>query len=342
MRKTLTILFVVAVALFGVPVSAAADVPGPSEGWGKLPIEASSDASVVVANNVVYSFVVDVDGHLVLHQFDPNVGEVIRPLSGILTSPPAAVVDTGDGDAVYVFGRGADGALWYQRVTATTASGWNTLGGFFNGTPTTAMGDGDDVLNVFVRGGDDALWHRSIEGTGPAFTEWESFGGTMIEDPASATIDDAVATVVVVGTDGALWTGQLTTTGWSGWTSLGGQVKSYPWMVGDGEDGYAFAIGLDDAMWFNRRTSSGSWTGWQSLGGQLISGPGGYEGTSGPVALGVGLDNGGWTQQVTSSGGAGWVSIGGILISNLFGAQQTTGGFVYGVGADGFLYVQVT
>jgi hypothetical protein len=113
-------------------------------------------------------------------------------------------------------------------------------------------------------------------------------------------------------------------------------------MVGDASDGYVFALGLDDAMWFNRRTSGGSWTGWQSLGGQLISGPGGYEGTSGPIALGVGLDNGGWTQQVTSSGGAGWVSIGGILISNLFGAQQSTGGFVYGVGADGFLYVQVT
>ncbi|MEY2460329.1 MAG: hypothetical protein QOG30_2159, partial [Acidimicrobiaceae bacterium] len=79
MRKTLSVLFVVALALFGVPMSASADVPGPGEGWGRLPIEASSDASVVVANNVVYSFVVDVDGHLVLHQFDPNVGEAIRP-----------------------------------------------------------------------------------------------------------------------------------------------------------------------------------------------------------------------------------------------------------------------
>jgi hypothetical protein len=331
MRKTLSALFVVIAVLFGLQAPASAS-------WGPLGTEAASDAVVVVSGPDVYAFVVDVNGQLVLHQDNTAVGPQVRPLGGILTSAPAAVVHTGDSDAVYVFGRGADGALWYQRVTATTSSGWNTLGGFFNGTPTAAMGDGDDVLNVFVRGGDDALWHRSIAGTGPEFTQWQSFGGTIIDDPTAATIDDTFATVAAIGTDGALWTGQVTTLGWSGWTSLGGELASYPWMVGHADEGYVFAIGLDSAMWFDRRTATGSWTGWQSLGGQFLSGPGGYDTPSGPIALGVGLDEAGWRNQVSPTGGAGWIWIDGSFVSNIFGAQRGGSNFTFGVGQDGQLY----
>jgi hypothetical protein len=331
MRKTIGFILVVSATLVAAQAPAFA-------GWGQLPIEAGSDAAVVVTDDVMYSFVVDADGHLMLHQFAAGVGEQIRALGGTLTSPPAAIVHSSDSNAVYVFGRGGDGALWYQRVTASSSSGWLTLGGFLQGTPTAAMGLLDGVLNVFVRGGDDALWQRSIAGPGPDFTEWQSLGGILIDDPASASITNAPPTVVGVGVDGALWTGQLSDAGWTGWTSLGGQVTSYPWMVADGTEGYVFAVGLDDAMWFNRRTAGGSWAGWQSLGGQLLSGPGGYEGPSGPIVLGVGTDQAGWKQHVTPSGGAGWVSIGGTFISNLFGAQLGANGYVYGVGQDGRLY----
>ena len=49
-----------------------------------------------------------------------------RPLGGAATASPVAV---GDSTGVYVFVRGSDSALWYQRLVAGAWSGWQSLGG---------------------------------------------------------------------------------------------------------------------------------------------------------------------------------------------------------------------
>ena len=75
------------------------------------------------------------------------------------------------------------------------------------------------------------------------------------------------------GTDNALWHNWQTPNGWSGWESLGGDLRGGPTVAIHGGGGLeVFSRAGDGALWHIYQTSSG-WSPWSSLGGNIIGSP---------------------------------------------------------------------
>ena len=187
-------------------------------------------------------------------------------------------------------------------------SGGPSLGGRVIGGPGVG-------LRVVGRGFDNALWQYEGGNT------WSSRGGRLTSRPGVAR-----GTVVVRGTDSAVWVKQTTDgTHWSGWRSLGGRVLagSGPAAVNTGGTLYVLAVGTDRAVWAKHSTDGTRWSSWGSLGGRVS----GDLGAASP-AQGIGLvfargtDNAAWYNQfagTTTGVTPGWHSLGGRLTSGVGG-----------------------
>ncbi len=82
---------------------------------------------------------------------------------------------TTDGDSLYVAGVGGDQALWTRRLTGSTWSGWQSLGG---AVTSPAAGTFDDVTGtgyLFAVGADGAIWYQGV--TGGVWSGWYGVGG---------------------------------------------------------------------------------------------------------------------------------------------------------------------
>jgi hypothetical protein len=159
----------------------------------------------------------------------------------------------------------------------------------------------------------------------------------------------------VQGYDGALWYNREDLSnlggpnwGWSGWTSLGGQMTSSPCAVSR-QTGIidVFARGTDGALW-QRTTANGgtSWSGWDQIGGQVAPGTGpAASGWSGHEDVFIQATDGTLWQKTwaASSGWSGWRSLGGQLTSSP-GAVSRQAGItdVYVRGSDGALWQRTT
>jgi hypothetical protein len=80
--------------------------------------------------------------------------------------------------------------------------------------------------------------------------------------------------IFVRGGDAAVWTKSWTSSGWTAWTSIGGQIAGRPAAVSWGPDRIdVVAHGLnDDQVWHNARSLScagNHWCGWNPKGGTL-------------------------------------------------------------------------
>ena len=62
---------------------------------------------------------------------------------------------------VQVFAVGTTGALYVGTQSKTGWSGWSSLGGSNQGTPTVVQ-DSSGTVRVYVRGGKGALWEDSL------------------------------------------------------------------------------------------------------------------------------------------------------------------------------------
>lgn len=137
-------------------------------------------------------------------------------LGGVLTSSPAAAAASSS--AVLAFGRGSDGALWYQAHSSAGWSGWTTLGGqLLAGTgPATAV---STKIDVFVIGTDHQTYQRGYTG---AWSGWATLGGASNYSPAATGEGTSYVDLFVTGTDGNLWWryGPSTTT-LSDWLNVG-------------------------------------------------------------------------------------------------------------------------
>ncbi|AZM92504.1 hypothetical protein [Streptomyces sp. W1SF4] len=80
------------------------------------------------------------------------------------------------------------------------------------------------------------------------------------------TFPDGTRQVFIVGTDFAVWTRYGNTSGgWSGWESMGGEVRGGVRIEGNHTwNPTISAVGRDGDLWFRHRLNSGSWTGRQS------------------------------------------------------------------------------
>jgi subtilisin family serine protease len=259
-----------------------------------------------------------------------NTGSPPTNLGGNVTSNATAVSDT-TGTAVFV--RGADGAIWWQRITASGPSGWVSLGGFATSDPVAVSTPSPSQgIDVFVRGGDGAIYWRRINGTvatGVATTGYTSLGGLATSNPTAAVVPSGGPDLVFVrGADTAIYV-QVVSGGPGTWRSLGGSATSDPVAAPDdfsGGGATVFTRGTDASEFRQHVSSTGLGAGWLGLGGNVTSNPGAtFDGTDTYVFV-LGVGGGVYEQQLTSATGPGpgWTALGGVGTSDPKGVFDGT------------------
>jgi len=176
-------------------------------------------------------------------------------LGGTLTSGPAASARSFDRSSsmVFVYARGADGALWMRTFhNARIWAPWVSDGGrLLPGTgPAAVIGDGEFVAAV---GTDRAIWVAMNLPGSPGFA-WRSLGGRTTATPGIATPVTDTVVAFARGTDNAAWYNEFwrhATYVKTGWHSLGGRLTSgtsaIPTMVNTPQGPvYLFALGTDN------------------------------------------------------------------------------------------------
>ena len=162
--------------------------------------------------------------------------------------------------------------------------------------------------------------------------------------PAVSAPDGNDLALFVKGADNYLYWKQLnSTTGWTGWQSLGGILTSDPAATSRNTGGITvFARGSDGAVWY-RDYVGGSWGNWVSIGGQIPVGTGPAVSSWGAGRLDVfarGTDGAVWHKSYdTATSWSSWQSLGGILTSSPAATSRNTGGItVFARGSDGAVW----
>lgn len=229
------------------------------------------------------------------------------PLGGNITSSPCAVSRSPDALDVYV--RGADGALW-ERTTANNGaswSNWSSLGGqVAPGTGAGASGWAGRE-DVFVEGMNGALYQKTWTAAS-GWSGWASLGGTLTSSPAAVSRATGLITVCVRGNDNGVWLKSYNN-GWSGWSSIGGVLAS--------------GTGPALSAWCANRSSS--WGPYMDRLDVFV------EGSSGHVYQKTWTAANGWTTS--------WVNLGGNLTSSPTAAMQKYCVNVWARFTDGYLYL---
>ncbi|HZM82466.1 MAG TPA: hypothetical protein VFC19_42650 [Candidatus Limnocylindrales bacterium] len=193
--------------------------------------------------------------------------------SGEISLAPAA--SSWGPDRIDVMVKGKDGKLWHHWYDKGWAGIGNAckrlpgypedLGGALASSPAVASPFASRV-ETYARWLDHSLWFRYYDGQ---WRRWECLGQPdgvdLISDPAAAA-HAGWTTVLVRGSDNAVWQKERTSQGWQPWRSLGGDAKSAPAVASPypGRLEVCFR-GTDGKMYLNIFTE-GRWLGWTSLG----------------------------------------------------------------------------
>ncbi len=248
--------------------------------------------------------------------------------------PAAAKTASG----VHLFARGTDGAVWERTRNNGVWTLWSSLGGTIYASP-TAVATGPTETTVFVQGLDNRIWTRTVSDSG-ALTAWGSLDlPPILTSSPSATLGaDGTLSLVVRGTDGAVWLTQRTGGQWSGWQSLGGSITIGPAITATGTNGLTLTALAADTSLLERHFADGAWSSWQSLGGGISAEPAltATVGDTGVVSLVRGNDNGGWFKVANPSTGpwTGWQPVGGLLISGFAALTEGTKLEAFALGLD--------
>ena len=163
-----------------------------------------------------------------------------------------------------VFVPGDDGAvrqLW--RRPDGTWSGMQSVGGAVaagSGVSAAELGDGREV--IVVQGTDRAAWARIRTSATGGWTGWIGLGGTVVADPSVAAPAHGSASVVVRGSDDAVWTSALTPSGPGRWQSLGGQLDGAPVIVAVTGSRRADLLARGTHGELSHRRWLGAWSAW--------------------------------------------------------------------------------
>jgi|GEM_PF-572235 len=169
------------------------------------------------------------------------------------------------------------GGSWSGWIALSTSNTWNVLA-----TPAVGVNP-DGRLEVCIMGTDGRVNHTWQHTPGSsAATNWASF--TVFTSSATALPTARIAIgnlangqpdVFVIGTDGALYHNYVGSSGWTGFTSLGGAWSQWADIaVGNESDGRedVFLIGNTGNLYNNWQTAPNdgtNWNGWNNLGGTL-------------------------------------------------------------------------
>jgi peptidoglycan/xylan/chitin deacetylase (PgdA/CDA1 family) len=225
-------------------------------------------------------------------------------LGGYLTSSPA-VTSPANG-TIGVFVRGRDGAL-YEDTYAGGHWAWSKIGGqLLAGTSPAAYNWGSAQTGVFVTGTNNALY----QWTGS--TGWVKLGGYLTSSPAATSPANGVIDVFVRGSDGALYSKQLSGGVWGSWKKIGGQLASGtgPAVCAQNANSLdVFVQGTNGALYHKSYTGT-SWSSWQNLGGYLTSSSAATSPANGVIDVFVRGSNGVFWESSYNNGSYAWASIG--------------------------------
>lgn len=226
------------------------------------------------------------------------------------TSAPAAISPCMQGrctnEQIDVFARGSDNTLQHKRFNGTSwQAGSKSLGGVLASAPAVAS-RATTRLDVFWRASDNTVRQLYTSNNGTSWAPITNLGGAIVSAPAAVSWsgDNNRLDVFGRGVNNDLqWRWWTPSTGWSAWTSLGGNapvtqadprpspggLTSAPaatgWETSTGAHRLdVFVRGADGAMWTKTYTTAGGWNDWRAanssgsptarLGGQLADAPG--------------------------------------------------------------------
>lgn len=190
-----------------------------------------------------------------------------------------------------ILGEGTDHQLAYAFVTPEqdrdNIKQWENLGRpgeaggkmGLNGRPAVVFDRRG--LHVLVRGQDNHLWHTFGKDNDHqekrSFGPWTDLGGSLTQVPVAIRTQKGIE-CFVTGDDEMLFVNTWDGTRWSGFESIGGQLKGLPAAINiHGSDSTCiFGRGVHDKLWYRQRNGS-DWQEWQSLGEELTGDPAVWE-----------------------------------------------------------------
>jgi hypothetical protein len=211
-----------------------------------------------------------------------------------------------DATGLYVFGRGAYDAIWWNRRSGNAWSGPQAFPGIPVTSDPTAV-TAPDAIYLFARSQNNQLWHGHIDNG--VWSDWFPMQGNLTSDVAAVSSAYGVH-VFARQNDGQLWTRLLSGGAWSPWTALGGSPKATPTAVATPSGVYVFIRNSDGAIWFRRFT--GGWGGWQNLGGQWTGVPSSaVDGAGSVYVLARGTNGNVFSNRSISGSWTGWQNLAG-------------------------------
>jgi hypothetical protein len=191
---------------------------------------------------------------------------------GKLVSGPSAIAV---GAVEYVFGRAANGQLYWATGNRGAWTNWTSLGGNITSSPSAVFqGPLASDFSVFARGTNGAAWELSHTSAG--WGVWHSIGGNLWAGTGPAAAFLGGTWVLVTGVDKQMYVQQVGVTGFS---KAGGQTTATPGLAAITGALVGFARGTNNIAYYHRFLSTSP--GWQVMGGTFTL-------TSPPVAVGVG------------------------------------------------------
>ena|GEM_PF-1960828 len=257
----------------------------------------ASGAGAVAPDGRVLIFSRAYSGRIQTRTFDGSSWSAFTEIAPSVTSALAAAADT---TSVYVFGRGTDNVLRYNRWVGGAWVGEGVLTGLaVVADPSVAVNA--DGVHVFIRSVNNAIFHGVMKDG--VWSGWDSVGGQTPSSPVGGASPEGVF-VVVRGTDGAPWVARKVGAGpWQPFQSLGGAMKGAAGVAGSADGLHVFIRGTDDALWV-RSFGGGTWSpAWARLGGYLIADPVGIGDGGGNYCLTWGVEE---TPRYVRRSGAGW------------------------------------
>lgn len=229
-------------------------------------------------------------------------------LGGTWPADPAVVSEAGG--KVQAFAIGTTTALYVDTLSGSTWSGWKSLGGAAQGTPTVINAGG--TIRVFVRGTSGGLYVNSMSPSG-TWSGFTGLGGNWTDDVAAIAETNGNVQVLAVGNTGNLYADTLSGSSWSGWADLGGGCEGVPAVVEDHSSTVrVFVRGNAGGLYENTLKLGGKWSGFLSLGGRSRDNPGAVVSSAGTVLVFVtGTTTALYVDQLPSAGSwSGWKSLG--------------------------------
>lgn len=202
--------------------------------------------------------------------------------------------------------------------TWTSSGGWGSwvnLGGTTYYTP-AIVSRYDGRLDLFCIGTDHALYHGWFNGG--SWSGWaENLGGVGISAPAVSRRDANTMDIAVRGYySDVQYISWNSSTGWSGWSSLGGTTYDGPGIGSFTPGSLNVYVRGTDNQCYTKYIWNGNWTSWASMGGNISSAPVASSLYADNIMLFARNQNGGLGQNWWGSGPgwSGWLDLGGYFV----------------------------